>query len=130
MASHMERTLKALRDQDCLCDIVERFCHNKFVGGHGHRSDLYHLFDVLALCPHRKSIIGVQVCGADFAAHYRKITQEYAANARLWLECNGTIEIWSWRKLLVKRGGKLRTWQSRVKEIVFEDLEVEELEAV
>lgn len=121
----MSRTIAEQGKYNRVCGrdlIVERFIHNRKVGGH--RCDLLGLFDLLALSP-REGIIGIQVCGPDFSEHYRKITEEKADNALLWLSCGRgrtKIEIWSWRKLLVKRGGKQRTWQARVKRISYNDL--------
>ncbi len=125
MLSHMSRTIAEQGKYNRVCGrdlIVERFIHNRKVGGH--RSDLLGLFDLLALSP-REGIIGIQVCGPDFSEHYKKITIEKADNALLWLSCGRgrtKIEIWSWRKLLVKRGGKQRKWQARVKQINYNDL--------
>lgn len=116
--SPTQRTIKALKDQGRLCGIVERFIQNPV--SHGIRSDLFNIFDIIALDPAR-GIIGVQCCGQDFAAHYRKITEEYGDNAIEWLLCKGRIELWGWRKLLAKPGGKLRVWRPRVKEITFSD---------
>jgi len=41
-----------------------------------------------------------------------------------WLETPGTsLEIWCWRKVKHKRGGKAMRWQAKVVEITLEDLE-------
>lgn len=117
--SPTQRTIKALNNLGRTCGIVERFISNSNLG-HGIRSDLFHIFDIVALDTSR-GIIGVQTCGADFAAHYRKITEEYGENAIEWIQCNGIIELWSWRKVAYKRGGKLRVWKPRIKEITLSD---------
>lgn len=118
--SPTQRTIRELKNQGRTCGIVERFISNTHLG-HGIRSDLFHLFDIVALDSAR-GIIGVQTCGADFAAHYRKMTEEYGGNAIEWLECGGVIELWSWRKVKAKRGGKLMLWKPRIKEITLEDI--------
>ena len=65
--------------------------------------------------------MGIQSCGDDFAAHYQKITEDYGENAIDWLNAGGRIELWSWRKVKYRRGGKLMIWRPRIKEIHFGD---------
>ena len=122
MTSHLQRTIKEQKALNRICGIVERFCHNNKVGP-GIRSDLFGLFDLVAMHP-RQGIIGIQACGNDFAAHYRKITETNAENAIMWLasgQGRTHIEIWSWRKILKQRGGKQRVWSSRVRRITYND---------
>lgn len=116
--SPMQRTLKALRDQGVICDIGEKF--NSFVGPYGIRQDLFGFIDVVALYPGR-GIVGVQACSSDVSAHIRKITDVCTEEAIAWLQCNGEIEVWGWRKLLVKRGGKQKKWTPRVVAVTIED---------
>ena len=117
--SPTQRTIRELRNQGRLCGIVERFISNTSFG-HGIRSDLFHIFDIVALDSAR-GIIGIQTCGSDFAAHLRKMTEEYGGNTIEWLKCGGVAELWSWRKCSYKRGGKLKVWKHRIKEITLED---------
>jgi hypothetical protein len=120
--SHVQRTLKEQRKLGRLVDICERFVHNKHVPP-GFRSDLFGLFDLIALSQNQ-GIIGIQVCGLDYAAHYRKITDQNSDNAIAWLVAGrgrSHIEIWAWRKILKKRGGKLRIWSPRIKSITHKD---------
>jgi hypothetical protein len=119
--SNVQRTLRELRDQGRVCAVVER--RNQFVGPHGISEDLFGIIDVLALDPAR-GVVGVQVCGQDFAGHVRKITEEKRQETYEWLRTPGTVlEIWGWRKVKAKRGGKLMLWKPRVQEITMEDLE-------
>ena len=122
--SSVQRTLRTLRNQGCVCEIVERF--NSFAGPHGIRIDFLGFGDIIALYP--TGITVIQACGADFAAHKRKILQcEYAIE---WLksgkcECGiqmSHIELWGWRKVLKKRGGKLKVWSPRVEKITVDAL--------
>jgi hypothetical protein len=46
---------------------------------------------------------------------------ECREKAILWLECGGRIQVYGWRKLLKKRGGKQKIWVPRIKEITLED---------
>lgn len=111
MASlNLQRTKKAQEGKARLCGIVERFVHNQKVG---FRSDLYGLFDLMS-CKPGEGIIGVQCCGTDFAAHYRKITIEKKENALYWLRSGGKIELWGWRKLRTGRGTKEMRYQPRI----------------
>lgn len=118
-------TLLTLREQKALqrsCGITQKLIHNKKVPD-GVRSDLFGIFDLIAMSP-RQGIIGIQVCGPDFTDHYRKITEERADNALLWLASGRgrtRIEIWSWRKILKKRGSKERVWSPRIKRISYGD---------
>ena len=129
--SATQRTLRALRDQGRVCAIVEKF--NAYAGPFGRREDLFGIIDVLALDPER-GVVGVQCCGSDFKAHKDKILIEKAQETHDWLstkvKCpscghshvSTALEIWSWRKLKLKRGGKAERWMPRVEEITAEHL--------
>ena len=98
---------------------MERY--NAFVGAHGVRQDLFGIIDVIALDPQR-GVIGVQSCGADFAAHERKFFEERASECIDWLSTPSTrLELWGWRKVKLKRGGKAMRWQPRVREFDLQD---------
>ena len=122
--SPTQRTMRALREIGTKCAVVERW--NAFAprpgGPPGIRIDLFGIIDVLALDPER-GVVGIQCCGADFAAHKRKLLEERAQDTLDWLSTPGTVlEIWSWRKVKAKRGGKAMVWRPRVEEITREDL--------
>lgn len=122
--SPVERTLHELRKKGYLASITERFIHNLKVPA-GVRSDTFNLFDILALSPAPGyKIIGVQVCrGNDYSAHVRKICNQYSNNAKWFLKSGALLEIWAWRKLVVRRGGKARVWKPKIKQITIDDLE-------
>ena len=67
------------------------------------------------------SIIGNQASGADLALVEKIINSECSEFAIEWLKCNGFIEVWGWRKLKLKRGGKAMRWVPRIKEITLGD---------
>jgi len=113
--SPVQRTIRELRNQGCLCDIAEKF--NAHVGPFGIRQDLFGFIDIIALAP--DGIRGIQACGADFKAHKNKILSN--ENALEWLRSGGRIDIYSWRKVKKKRGGKLLIWAPRVESITKED---------
>lgn len=118
--SPTQRTMRALRDQGRRCQIVERF--NPHAGPHGVRQDLFNIIDIIALDPAR-GVVGVQSCGSSFAAHRRKILEDHYQEAMDWLSTPGAVlEIWGWRKVKVKRGGKAMVWRPRIEEITLEDL--------
>jgi len=119
--SPTQRTLRALRDRGLVCAIVEKF--NQYAGQFGRREDLFGIIDIIALDPER-GVIGIQACGSDFAGHKRKILEEKYQETSDWLNTPGTsLELWSWRKLKVKRGGKAMVWKPRVEVI---ELEIQE----
>ncbi len=110
-------TLRFLRDQGCCVDKVEKF--NRFAGPFGHREDAFGFIDIIALDPSR-GIIAVQSTGpSGHSEHKKKILA--CEFAKTWLECGGKIELYSWRKLLVKQGGKARRWQPRIEAITEDD---------
>lgn len=124
--SPVQRTLRALRAGGYICDIVERWLPH--AGRFGKKVDMFNFADIVALAP--CGIVAVQVCGKDFAEHKKKILgNEFAPE---WLRsgtcpgCNhgiASIEIWGWRKVKKKRGGKQMIWAPRIEEIKMEDLE-------
>ena len=119
--SPTQRTLKALREQGFICAIVEKW--NPFAGPHGVRQDLFQIIDILAL-DHKRGVVGVQSTGNDFSGHLRKLTEDKAQESRNWLLTPGTVlELWAWRKVKVRRGGKQTVWQPRVKILTVEDLQ-------
>jgi len=120
MSSATQRTIRELKNNGRKCAIVEKW--NSYVGKHGIRQDLFGIIDVIALDPER-GVVGVQCCSGGFSAHYKKITEEMFQETLDWLETPGTVlEIWSWRKVKVKRGGKAMVWKPRIVEITLEDL--------
>ncbi|KKL01133.1 hypothetical protein LCGC14_2627370 [marine sediment metagenome] len=92
----MQRTLKWLREQNIKYDIVESY--NAFSK---RRKDLFGIIDVVAL--HNKRIIGIQVCGADWSPHIKKI--KASPFALKWAEA-GELWLVGWREL--KSGWKVQ----------------------
>lgn len=118
--SPTQRTLRELRQQGRVCAIVEKW--NAYAGPFGMRSDLFGIIDVIALDPER-GVVGVQSCGQSFSEHFRKLTIEKAQETTDWLKTPGTVlEIWAWRKIKLKRGGKAERWSPRVRIITLSDI--------
>jgi hypothetical protein len=112
MVSYTQRTLEALRKRGAVCGMAEHW--NPF---DHRRHDLFGFIDIVILEPGQ--ITAIQSTGPNgHADHKRKILAE--PRAKLWLEAGGRIELWSWRKLLVKRGGKAKRWTERVENITEE----------
>lgn len=119
-----QRTIRELKNLGRRCAVVEKW--NAYAGPRGIRQDLFGIIDVLALDPAR-GFVGVQCCGSDFAAHWRKMTEEHAQECLDWLSTpGGCLELWAWRKVKAKRGGLQMVWRPRVREITIEDLNLGE----
>ncbi len=112
-----QRTLKELRDAGLTCGIVERWI--PMGQGKGFRKDLFGIIDIIAIGS--EGVVGVQSCGQAFAAHKKKMIEEKAVESALWLSTPGTsLQLWGWRKIKKKRGGKLKIWAPRILEITLE----------
>jgi hypothetical protein len=113
--SNTQRTLRALKQQGYISGIVEKF--NPYVGEHGKRIDLFNFIDIISIKP--IGICAIQSCGSNFSEHDRRILEnEYAPE---WLKAGGHIELWGWRKIKKKRGGKQMIWKPRVKIYTMDD---------
>jgi len=80
--------------------------------------DLFGFADYILLVPAR-GIVAVQITGAGHAEHKRKILA--CPGAVKWLRCHGHIDLVSWSKRKVKRGGQQTVWVIRVETITLED---------
>ena len=119
--SPTQRTLKALRDKGYKAGVVERWL--RYAGKFGKRQDLFGIIDIIAISP--IEVLGVQCCGSSLSEHFRKLTEEKNQESYDWLEStHRSLEIWSWRKVLKKSGGKAKIWQPRIVKITLEDLEI------
>ncbi len=108
--SPTSRTLEYIRSQGWEAEIVERF--NRFAGPFGQRKDLFNVIDIIALTD--QGIMGIQSCGQAFSEHDKKILNE--PMALKWLEKGGKLQLVAWRKILKKRGGKMKVWSPRIKD--------------
>ncbi len=116
MSSPVQRTKAILKDQGIPHWIVERNFPPSRKWPNGCKEDLFNIIDMIAL---DNGVVGVQVCGADWMPHVRKITEDYAGNTMAWLSQPGTrLELWGWRKVKKKRGGKLMIWKPRIADIL------------
>jgi hypothetical protein len=113
----MTRTLRALRANDnVMADIVERYmAYARRPGGsQGVRRDYLGIIDIIVLDPAR-GIGGIQVCGADFSGHRKKMTGIGARACITWLSCPGAwLELWGWRKVIRSRNDRRKVWRPRI----------------
>ena len=118
--SSVQRTLRACREQGRFIEKVEQWIS---YGGHkakpkpgmpsGTRRDAFGFIDIIAI--DTDAIIAIQACGADRKSHYDKIIEsDYSLP---WLKAGGRIELWSWTKRKVKRGGKQVRWFPKIENI-------------
>jgi hypothetical protein len=104
-----QRTLKANRDIERECGIVERW--QQFGGKFGVRQDLFGFIDIIGIDPDQ-GIIGIQSTGQDWSGHVKKIIDKKEIVSK-WL-VHAKLELWSWRKVKKKRGGKAMIWKARI----------------
>ena len=106
MSSPTQRALKVLRDDGYHPAIVEKFVlHPK-----PRRVDMYGVGDVFAFKPGCRPVM-IQACAA--ASHAARVKKCKAW--KLLDEWNkvGILEVWSFRKVKAKRGGKRMVWKLR-----------------
>jgi hypothetical protein len=106
-----QRTLKALKELygPWSSGIVERWIPKACV-----RKDLFGIIDIVVTAGDR-GILGVQSTGQDFSGHHKKLTEDKREECVRWLKAGGLLELWGWRKVKVKRGGKAMVWKPRIK---------------
>ena len=122
MSSHMQRTKKELKKLGIKHQVVERYHPRSKKYPFGCKEDLFNIIDLIAL---DGGVVGIQVCGADWTPHIRKITQDEAESTRAWLgDGRARLEVWGWRKLKKKRGGKQMVWKPRVADVLMVNNEI------
>jgi len=108
-----------------VCGHTERWIPNPAHPGGGFRKDLFGFIDLIVLDPER-GIVGIQSCGNSFKAHFDKITKSECTELVLeWLTSPSkpSLELWAWRKVKLKRGGKAMRWKPRVYVFSLEDFD-------
>lgn len=120
-----QRTLKYYRGLGYKIGSVERYVsyapkdpRRRFRPGQ--KFDLFGIIDMIAI--RKNEIIGVQSTGSAFSSHMKKMTVENRQASLDWIDSGGKLVLIGWRKILKKRGGKLKIWSPRIKEIVKEDV--------
>jgi hypothetical protein len=111
MSSTTAKTMSALRAEGYTVHRAEYFHYfakKRFdMGGFG---------DVIAWRAEPPDILVVQATDMQHRGeHLKKIDEN--PKAAEWVKAGGRLELWSWRKLLVKRGGKAVRWKALREEI-------------
>jgi hypothetical protein len=119
MSQHTQRTLKYLREAGYVCDVTERFL--SYAGKYGQRKDTFGFMDILCFHVEKKETLAVQSCSTLWGEHFNKILANELALK--WLQAGNQIELFGWRKLKVKRGGKAMRWQPRIYRFTLKDFE-------
>lgn len=111
----LRRTMIHLREEGWTADIVERHVGGlsfDFLGG----------IDVIAV--DGVCTLGIQVTsGGNHAARRTKMLAE--PKLKIWLAAGNPLEIWSWSKRKVKRGGKAVRWTLRTEPLYLGDFPCE-----
>ena len=116
--SPTSRTLKRLRADGWTAAVTERWNHYARI-----RQDLFGFIDVLAIHPERGTLAVQATSGSNLSARVAKIATE--PRALTWLYAgrgHHMIEVWAWRKLKVKRGGKAVRWVPKTLRITLGEL--------
>ena len=118
--SSVQRTLRACREQGRFVEKLEQWIsYGSRDFPKGSRRDAFGFIDIMAI--DTDVIVAIQACTSGRAEHYRKILDcEYALH---WLVAGGKIELWSWSKRKVKRGGKAVRWTPNIRQITKADFE-------
>ena len=91
MSSPTVRSLKLLRDEGYLCQVVERFNHFSKT-----RLDLFGFIDILAI--RENEVLGVQATSrSNVSSRVAKITEH--ENTAAVRKSGIRIEVWGWGKL-------------------------------
>lgn len=116
MSSPVQRTLalwweRKAEGSDITWQPVER---RVGFGKMARKFDLFGFADYIYLEDGRTVLVQIGGPGTH-KAHYEKILAE--PRALQWLKCGNEIELITWSKKLVKRGGKAKRWVQRKEEI-------------
>ena len=134
MSSPTSRTLERCRKSGWTAQVVEKWNPYAKI-----RQDLFEVIDVVVCIEPRfmlppdaivadnntretfirtrePQILGIQACAmASRAARVDKCNA--SAKAQAWMSAGGKLEVWAWRKIKVKRGGKAVRWELEVTQI-------------
>ena len=106
----MQRTLKVIKEMELMYWKVEYW-----QPWARRRIDLFNIIDLLVL---DSGILGIQVTGADVASHRTKLADTEKHYTIEWIKAGGLLQIWSWRKLVKKRGEKAKYWNLKITNVL------------
>lgn len=100
MSSPTQRTLKKLRQDGYIVEVVERW--NQYAGI---RQDLFGVIDVVGVHAAFPGVLGVQTTSAsNMSARRKKILASHEAH--VWVQAGNTLVIHGWKKTIPQ--GKVR----------------------
>ena len=113
----LQRTIKALK----LLGYERKQISERYISYGGKRGRKEDWFGIADLCVIRnRKLVAIQCCdGGTFKKHDKLIMGH--KNTPFLLDAGIEVELWAWRKLKVKRGGKAMRWIPRIKEYTMED---------
>ena len=114
-SSPTQRTLKALRNEGYVSEVVERWNPHANI-----RQDLFGWIDIIAIKP--GEILAVQATSySNHSSRVKKIKTERREQVKEWLDAGGIAEVWSWKskQRVLKDGtvGKSKVWSPKVTKI-------------
>lgn len=102
-----QRSMEHARSLELRVANVEKWVAVPGHPGGGVRRDMFGLFDLVTIKP--GEIVGIQSTGhTNRSQHISDMTKN--ENLRPWLEAGGKVELWTWKKRVVK--GR-PTWECR-----------------
>lgn len=120
--SRYSRTTDVLRSYGFVTNLdfqkVEWIIPTKYL-----KYDLFGIIDLLLLVTGK--ITGIQICGADYAPHVKKMTIEKQEYTKRWLKAGGKLLIWSWTQRKKVRGQKALYWHSKITEVYLDGNNIE-----
>jgi len=125
MASPTQRTLEYLRKQGWTPDVCERWLPAMATPAKGQqpalfrlvrRKDLWGFGDVIAIAPDEQPLIVQCTSGSNTAARVSKMLDDPDVSPRVELAMRSGIrvEVWGWRKIKLKPGGKAVRWAPKI----------------
>jgi hypothetical protein len=116
-ATPTSRSLAYCKKHGLLAGVVERWNPHAKI-----RQDLFGFIDLIVI--DWEGVIGVQATSATNAAsRIKKILEE--PRAAQWLSSYCRIEVWSWKKKKIKRGGVAFRWILDRRPVTLKDFENE-----
>tara|TARA_R100001086_G_scaffold238110_2_gene162644 strand:+ start:11147 stop:11497 length:351 start_codon:yes stop_codon:yes gene_type:complete len=98
------RSLKCLKDDGWIAQVVERFCPYS-----RKRIDLFGVIDIVAIHPDRPGVFGIQATtSSNQSARIKKCLA--SESARIWIKTGNYLQVWGWSKKKIKRGGIAVRW--------------------
>ena len=104
------RSLKHLRDQGYIAEVVERW-----IPGANIRKDLYGCIDIVAVHADNKETLGIQTTSySNMSARYKKALQQ--EGLRAWLQAGNQFVVHGWKK------NKSNRWEVKTRLIGISDM--------